>query len=54
MSNLSNNANKNKNKNNDEKSSYLPSNPFKHFRPNDIKFAINKHSLKKFPGFDLI
>ncbi|KAL4141409.1 hypothetical protein QTP88_004052 [Uroleucon formosanum] len=33
---------------------YLPSNPIKHFTPNDIKFAINKYSLKKSPGFDLI
>jgi hypothetical protein len=33
---------------------YLPSKPIKHFTPNDIKFAINKSSLKKSPGFDLI
>ncbi|KAL4089046.1 hypothetical protein QTP88_024124 [Uroleucon formosanum] len=33
---------------------YLPSNPIKHFTPNDIKFAINKYSFKKSPGFDLI
>jgi len=28
--------------------------PVKHFTPNDIKFAINKYSLKKSPGFVLI
>ncbi|KAL4104420.1 hypothetical protein QTP88_019721 [Uroleucon formosanum] len=33
---------------------YLPSNPIKHFTPNDIKFVINIYSLKKSPGFDLI
>uniref|UniRef100_A0A2S2Q5M2 RNA-directed DNA polymerase from mobile element jockey n=1 Tax=Sipha flava TaxID=143950 RepID=A0A2S2Q5M2_9HEMI len=33
---------------------YLPSNPIKHFTPNDIKYAINKYSLKKSPGFDLV
>jgi len=32
----------------------LPSNPIKHFTPYDIKFAINKYSLKKSPDFDLI
>jgi len=33
----------------------LPISPaVKHFSPGDVKFAIQKHSLKKSPGFDLI
>lgn len=28
--------------------------PFKHFTPNKIKFVIQKYSLKKLPGYDLI
>ncbi|KAF0749787.1 Uncharacterized protein FWK35_00012778 [Aphis craccivora] len=28
--------------------------PIKHFSPSDIKFAIQKHTLRKSPGYDLI
>jgi len=28
--------------------------PIKHFSPSDIKFAIQKHTLRKAPGYDLI
>jgi len=30
------------------------SSPIKHFSPNDTKFAIQNHTLRKSPGFDLI
>jgi len=33
---------------------YLPSNLIKHSTPNNIKFVINKYSLKKSPSFNLI